>query len=242
MLNLNSIATKYDMEYGGELASAHNVSVISRPNIPKAKKRIDYIDIPGRNGSLTKDNDTYEDIEFPVGLNFIDDPNKWGMRERDITEWLEYANPKILQFTDDADVFYKVKGVEIGTIDRTSKRIGKLSPTFRCDPFVYYVSGTYPIDNPETLTNTHHPAEPIYTISGTGSAEITVNGHTVGVEVVNSVTLDISRLISYRTVSGVMVNTDTDGDLSGLILSRGENTISVTSGFDLTVIPNWRSV
>ena len=37
-----------------------------------------------------------------------------------------------------------------------------------------------------------------------------------------------------------MMNTSVSGDYEELYLKPGENEISITQGFTLTVIPNWR--
>lgn len=37
-----------------ELASDYKICMVDRPAIPTAKQKIEYIEVPGRHGSLTK--------------------------------------------------------------------------------------------------------------------------------------------------------------------------------------------
>ena len=46
-------------------------------------------------------------------------------------------------------------------------------------------------------------------------------------------------MIAYRT-DGTMQNTSLTGDYEDLYLIEGENKVSITSGFVLKIIPNWR--
>ena len=48
-------------------------------------------------------------------------------------------------------------------------------------------------------------------------------------------------MIAYRT-DGIMNNTAVSGDYQDLYLREGSNQIEITAGFDLKVIPNWRSI
>ena len=47
------------------------------------------------------------------------------------------------------------------------------------------------------------------------------------------------RLMAYRK-DGELMNTSVYGDYAELHLLPGENTVYISRGFDLKVIPNWR--
>ena len=49
---------------------------------------------------------------------------------------------------------------------------------------------------------------------------------------------DGTRIV-YRT-DGTLMNTSVSGDYEDLWLREGENTVTITNGFTLTVIPRWR--
>ena len=62
--------------------------------------------------------------------------------------------------------------------------------------------------------------------------QATVNGN---------ITIDTDRMISYNDQM-VGQNTAVTGDYEDLYLQEGDNTISVSTGFTLSIIPNWREL
>ena len=58
-------------------------------------------------------------------------------------------------------------------------------------------------------------------------------------DVGQNLTIDTDRKIAYRA-DGTLSNTAVSGDYEDLFLQEGENEISITDGFNLKIIPNWR--
>ena len=56
-----------------------------------------------------------------------------------------------------------------------------------------------------------------------------------------NLTIDTDLMIAYRQ-DGTMQNTAVTGDYENLYLLPGDNVISITDGFDLKIIPNWRTL
>ena len=56
-----------------------------------------------------------------------------------------------------------------------------------------------------------------------------------------NLTIDTDRMIAFRE-DGTVNNIAVSGDYEDLYLKEGDNQISITSGFALKVIPNWRSI
>ena len=229
----------YDISYNGISGVECGVRVIERPSIPAAIKRVTEIEIPGRDGTLLEGDGTYEDIEISVKLNYMTQRELWMRAYRDVRRWLLSAGNGELQFSDDLDYFYKVKHVEVGEGSRASKCIGVLAPVFLCKPFNYLVSGKYEHDIEEVLYNPYHAAHPIYKITGEGVCTLTVNGKTMTANVGQNLTIDTELMLVYREDS-VAMNTAVSGDYQDLYLRSGENEISVSSGFDVKITPNWR--
>ena len=85
-----------------------DVQVVQRPNIPTPNRRVSYIKVAGRDGSLVSTDDTYDDITFEVKLNFLSNRHDSFMpQSRRVKNWLTGSGP--LKFSDDNEVFYKVK-------------------------------------------------------------------------------------------------------------------------------------
>ena len=67
---------------------------------------------------------------------------------------------------------------------------------------------------------------------------LTVNGNEMTANVGQNLTIDTDLMIAYRQ-DGTLQNTAVTGDYEDLYLVPGDNVISITSGFDLKIIPNW---
>lgn len=232
----------YDLIYNGESASNHGVYVVRQPDIPAPEKRVEYKDIKGRNGSVSITDDTYQDIEIEIELNYMSPKNEWERVYREVKKWLRVGGTRELQFSDDRSFFRKVRGISIGTNTRTSFRIGTLKPVFRCDPFEYLCAGKEAITNYSTIFNPYYTAAPTYKITGEGVCAITVNGKIVKANVGQNLTIDTDLMIAYRTDTKVLNNTAISGKYQDLYFLEGENTVSVTPGFKLEIIPNWRTL
>ncbi len=92
------------------------------------------VEVSGKDGKYLEENG-YEDIAIPLELNFIIKDAKWHDRVRQIKNWLLENMNRELIFEDDAAFFYKVKKVELGEIEHTTRRIGNLTVSFTCEPY-----------------------------------------------------------------------------------------------------------
>lgn len=85
-------------------------------------------------------------------------------------------------------------------------------------------------------------AKPDYLIEGEGICTLTVNGNEMTANIGQNLTIDTYREVSYRTDDGTNNNIAVSGDYEGLFLPTGAVEISITSGFELKIKPNWRCV
>lgn len=230
----------YDLYYNGESAAKYGVYVVRRPDIPAPEEKVEYVEVRGRNGSLTVREKAYQDIEFEIELNYMAEPELWAQTFREVKKWLLSDGSRELRFTDDPGFFRKVKGIAMGTNERTSIRIGKITPSFRCDPFEYLMAGRNPVTDYTSLYNPYDTAAPAYRITGEGVCTLTVNEKTLKANVGQNLTIDTDLQVAYRTDSGEIKNTAVSGKYEDLYLLEGENHINITKGFTLQVIPNWR--
>lgn len=212
---------------------------MTRPSIPAPALRGDYIQVAGRDGSLFQTDGTYENIEIAVQLNYFRPPNEWGDTYRRLKAWIN--GPGVLRFSDDSEVFYKVKASGISAMERKSRFGAVLEAVFICEPFQYHDSGTAELTPEMARFNPYYTARPIYYITGNGTATLTVNGYPMTAIVGGNLTIDTDRMIAYRD-NGTLENTSVTGDYDDLILNPGENTITITNGFTLKVRPNYRSL
>ena len=135
--------------------------------------------------------------------------------------------------------YYKVKHTTIGSSEREVKQVGEFETEFICEGHQYLASGTYEYEKQEVLYNPYSVSHPTYLITGNGRCTLTVNGNEFAAEVGQNVTINTDLMLAYRQ-DGRMMNTSVTGDYQELYLQEGDNTIEITEGFGLKVIPNWR--
>lgn len=240
MINIEKMYIQHDFSYKGISAKSFGVFISDKPDIPAAEENVEFKSVKGRDGALTVKDGTYKDVEFDLDMQYICEEDQHDRRFRVIKKWLSGSGDFV---PDVDDMFYrKVKSITVGKNARVGKKTGVISTHFRIDPYEYFRAIT-PISNPTAITNQFDAdAEPNYTITGLGLCTLTVNGKIFKVQSGGSATIDVSRMITFNTSTGVVNNAMAAGKYEDLILHQGNNTISITSGFDLTVVPNWRTL
>lgn len=231
---------RYDFIFNNETGWEHGVAVTSRPPLPSPQKRGEFVEVAGKSGSLFVTDETYEDITIPVSMNYVRAPFYVARQFREIKNWLSGSGKLI--FTDDSEVFYRVKTIEVSDGKRRGRVGVDLEADFTCDPFSYYESGSLEHSIDECLLNPYHECEPIYIIKGGGVCELEVNGNVMSFNIGQNITIDIERSLAYRE-DGVFILQEISGaNYEDMKLKHGKNTISITDGAHLSIIPNWRSL
>lgn len=113
------------------------IMITERPSIFKPQRNIDYIDIPGRSGSLKIDHKTYNDIVIPIECWFTDDiKNNIFIPEiaDNIKNWLNSGEGDLV-FSNQPDKKYIAHVSDQIEIDQELKVLGKFLVNFRCKPF-----------------------------------------------------------------------------------------------------------
>lgn len=230
----------YTITYNNINPEDLGVFVVQRPNIPAPQLRINETIIEGRDGSLITTDGCFDNIEIAIQLNYMSPKDDWKSTFRKIKSWLLARNgERRLVLSDDTRYFYKVKNVIIGENERTSYRIGVLTPIFLCEPFEYLESGTDEYEIEDVKLNPYYMSKPIYKITGEGVCTLTVNGNEMTANVGQNLTIDTGLMIAYRE-DGMLQNTAVKGDYEGLYLNTGENQINIDGNVSLKIIPNWR--
>ena len=95
------------------------------------------------------------------------------------------------------------------------------------------------MDFEQAQFNAYDTCEPTYIITGEGNCILTVNGNKMSANVSNNLVINTHLKLAYKD-DGTLQNTYVKGNYKDLLLFNDFNTISITEGFDLKVIPNWR--
>lgn len=229
----------YDIEFNGKSGKDFCVIPARRPSVPAPILRVTETEIPGMDGTLTEIDGTYGNIVIPVEFNFLVQPNKWMDAFRKAKKWLTGSGKLILG--DDQSFFYKVEYCNITDSERTSRRLGNFTAEFTCFPYAFLAAGQKQYDIAEVEYNPYMISHPTYIVSGSGQFTLTVNGNAMVGTANPTLTIDTDRMVSYNQE---MVNQSNllSGNYEELYLLEGANTINISEGFSLSVIPNWRTL
>ena len=228
----------YWIDFNGHKNTDFGFMIPQRVSIPAPVPRGEYVQVAGRDGSLLVTDGTYENIAINVPMNYVSRADKQGEAFRQAKSWLR-GNGR-LKFSDDIDVFFKVKAAAVVANQRRIKWGSDMEAEFICDPYTYFNAGLIPI-TPGNIFNPYDYSKPIYKITGEGLCTLTVNGESVTANVGQNITIDTDLMLSYRT-DGTMQNTNVTGDYNKLWLNEGDNAVAISAGFNLQIIPNWRTL
>ena len=211
----------------------------SRPAIPSNEERIEYSEIPGRDGSVSY-SDGYKDREFPIDFNVYDESNV-NNKMRKINPI--FVNAKTIRFTDDPNIFYKVKQMRVADKERPFPSLYNFTVDTTIEPFDYMVSGTYKIQakNGDVIENQGtYESRPIITVFGMGTATVSIGAYSFTIENLNSsATINSEIFKCYK--GNLNIGTQVKGSFP--LLEVGTNKIVLPSNVThIEIVPNWRYV
>ncbi|MEM5647357.1 phage tail protein [Bacillus cereus] len=221
-----------DLGIDNELATNYGLYVLKRPAIPTAKRKVEFIEVSGRHGALTKKG-AYEDVPLSIKFNVLEYGNIKSLL-RQAKFWL--LNGKTLFFTDD-DVYRKIKNVEIGNIENEIEEYGEFEANFTFDPFEYVITAPIEVMKSDVVLNIGtFESEPRFEIYGSGDIRLIINDITFLIkDVRDSVVVDSSLFTAYSGTSPIK----TVGEFP--TFKVGENTITWSGDVKRMVIePRWR--
>lgn len=228
------------MDQNGKRTSDFCMYLEEYPSISHGQEEYKEYSVAGR-GSIWTKTGAYKDtiIKLTADVNVAGTAEKWSDMYDEARKF--FVECKRLFFCDAIGTFYKVKKVTIGGIKKYSEIAGDFDVEIVCEAGKFAEDGLfeYEFDDIRILNNVHSESHPTYIITGNGSCTLTVNGKTMKATVGQNLTIDTDRMIAYR-VDGTMMNTSVTGDYEDIYLQPGENTVTITDGFELKIIPNWR--
>lgn len=229
-------------EFGGKDSfNDYGIVIEKRPTISSPKRRVNYIDIPGKSSSVRHDENTYEDITILLECALKSNDNIVSKID-EIKAWLFTTGESDLIFSFQPDKKYIAQVVNAIDFTQIFKYTSKFPILFNCRPFKYSVQNI-PLTVHESGTNIINPGTiaslPIINIYGSGDIKLKINNDEIGL-------IDLS--------GEVIINSEVedcyDEDLNNLnykmngkfpVLEVGQNLIQWTGNVDkLEIIPNWR--
>ena len=207
-----------------------------RPSIPSANKKIENIEVEGRDGSLTRFLG-YEDLQFSLTFNIL--------FQKDIKQKLReikgvIANATKLSFDDSPTFFYKIKQAQISDTETVIKSSGIFSVDFVAEPFEFEQSSTTTYTSSATIVNrTTTTALPLIKVTGTGTVVLKVNG--IGITLTNLTNYIVLDSQIQEAYSGLTTNMNQNMNGEFPIFTIGNNTINWTGTVTkIEITNNWR--
>ena len=217
----------------------YGILIETMPEITKPQRREQEVTIPGRNGVLTIDEDTYE----PYTLSFTCS-TRGISKVNDMLAWLDGSGD--LTVSTEPDKIYKAKISNAIPISDVVYLYPSFLVQFKVFPFKYSrnavishaddltVTATTTIRNSGTVYS-----QPTITVYGSGNITLTINGTNYGLNSVDSyITIDSEMMEVYKD------STNANNKYSAMDFPRfevGQNSISWTGSVTkVEIIPKWR--
>lgn len=229
-------------EFGGKDSFRDfSIYVEKRPNIPSPERRVTYIDVPGMDSRLRRDEGTYGDITLSVECSLLGDPVS---KISAVKGWLLGAGEADLVFSHIPGRKYLAQVVNSIDFEIVLKITSHFVILFNCRPFQYATDNT-PVTVSESVTLTNPgtvKSFPIIKVAGSGAGNLTINGKDVSFSGIDGmVTIDSTIQETYQDTGTELIskNSVMTGEYPALLPS--ENTISFSGGItSLEITPNWR--
>lgn len=225
----------FNLEYNGKKLSDYGIYAKELPKFPPAKEKTITQTVSGL-GLICERTGEFEPTEFSCQLNYIGKKENWFEVYSELQECL--SEEGMLIFSNTPDYYYKIAKVDIGENQMVTERIGTFEVTFTTrDGLRYLKNGLIEHEINEVSLNPYLTSKPVYILSGTGEFELKVNGKKFTGTCEEKLIIDTERQISFGEN---LLNTSVKGEYDELYLIRGANTIEITEGFTVKIIPNWR--
>lgn len=217
----------------------YGIYVERRPTLPSPKRRVSYLTVPGRNGSLKYDEDTYENIILSVECGLIGDVYS---RMDEIKSWLLGSGESTLVFGFQNDKYYIGQVVNSIDFEVSLRRIGRFIILFNCQPFRYAVNNE-PLTITSSGTNLINVgtviSQPIIEVYGSGDISITVNEKPLSLVRISDKIILNSVLQDAYNDKLENQNSNVQGEF--IVFQVGQNDISWSGNVEkLVITPNWR--
>lgn len=182
--------------FNGENSKDKGIIITKMPSISKAAKRVEKIEVPGRNGVLHQDDGTYTTTVIQIQCAIIEKCNIY-----EIKKWLDGSGELIL--SNSPDIFYKAN--IINQIDYTSivNLIYEFPLEIELEPFSYSIE-KYKKVFEEGIEHTINIPDatvemlPYIKVEAQGEINLTINNETMILSIDDYIELDCELLIAHK--------------------------------------------
>lgn len=211
-----------------------------RPNIPTPELAVEFIEVKGRDGALTKQGD-FLDVSFPIKYNVLERTNIKPLIRK--IKGFIYGS-KTLSFSDDI-IFYKIKSMNLRETENEIEEYGLFTIDYVCDPFQYVKSTRLTkIENNKVFNFGTYKSLPKIKLIGNGKGQLKVNGEILEVlRLEDELILDSELGMAYKIRKNEILNRN--NNIRGKIpeLEVGNNTVEFNGGIvEVWIDGRWRYI
>ncbi len=234
----------YYIIYNNKSNEELDIEVVKRPIIPVPIRRFKEIPIEGHDGNYYIDEETYDDITFPIEFNFVEnDLDNIRSKVRNIKNWIEDMKDNKLILSDDPSVFYKVCKAELSEITyQNLYEIQNFNINFTVRAYQYLLHGQKEITLQNVLFNHWDISKSVFRIVGNGNCVLNINDIVVNCNVTGQLTINTEFDKILNSSNTLAIGVTDIKKMQDLYLQKGKNIFSWTSGFTVYVTPNWRTI
>lgn len=215
--------------YNGVSSIALGLRVESISTAPIPARHYDYITVPGRNGQVIIDRETYEDVRINVSVNMMND----SISRQQLGKLFD-GRQGTLQLSDDMTRVYDVMAIEMPTIYRmrpSGRNYDSVSMTFVCSPYRRWVQ-------PSIVTCEESGEQYAYagTLPGRPEITITPTGTGAGTVTINGILIDIDEFSDTIIVDCELMECyfpDNENASANSIISMGEYPVLTNGNFTI---------
>lgn len=231
------------IKFNGLLSTDYGIVVEKPPNYIAAEKECEIVHVPGRNGDVVIEYDSYQNVnrtyEIAVGEVDADFPSL----ANSVYEWLHSCRGYARLEDDYEPAFYRMAMYqEESTMTNLLAQAGRATINFNCKPQRFLVSGETEVSfssSGSIVNPTNFYAKPVITVYGSGNGIITVNGYKVEIVNISSyITIDSEIMDAYT--GSTNRNSAVTLENGFPKLAPGTNAISFSGGVtSMKIKPNW---
>ena len=213
----------------------YGIIINKLPPLVKPERKVQEIEIDGRDGDLTIDYKTYKPITFPLECTILDFD-----RIDEVKAWLDGFGDLIFSWQNDKK--YVAKLINRIDIAQSLEIFGEFPLIFKAQPFAYELNNDIiTLTASATVTNPGSASSmPMIKIYGAGTIDLTINSNVIHLtNVVDYVTIDSDLMDCYKDT--VLKNNYMNGEFPVLLI--GDNIISwIGAVTKIEITPNWRRI
>lgn len=223
----------------------YGIIVTKRPVIPSPKRRVNYIDVPGRDSSLRFDENTFEDITIAVEC-IIKGTNATAKIDT-IKSWLFLAGEKDLIFSFQTNKKFRAQVINSIDFKDIFRQFCSFIIVFNCQPFKYGVDNSVLTISNSSGTTINYPgsyaAKPIVKVYGKGDGTFKIKNREVKMKgIIDHLIVNSEIEEAYYMNSTTMVNGNNLMTGEFPILENGSNSVTFSGGvtkLEVTANTRW---